>query len=396
MPPRARRLVLLGSTGSIGTQTLDVVDRLRREGWGFEIVALGAGSNIDLLRRQIAEYSPVAVSVGSPEGAAALAREHPRLVVHSGIDGLCALASLDGVDIVVNALVGAVGLAPTLAALECGRTVALANKESLVIGGELVLNAVARKGGRLLPIDSEHNALFQCLEAGERQEVARLILTASGGPFLHTDPKELESVTPEGALEHPNWSMGSRITLDSATMVNKAFEVIEAHHLFDMPYNQIDVVIHPESIVHSLVEYHDGSILAELAAPEMRVPIQYALTYPDRVATRLPKLRWDEAMRLSFQPLDPERFPAFATVLAAAQCGGAALAAINAADEVLVSRFLRGEIPFPAIARGLAEILQQWSTETAGAEEAASLPRLLAADHWAREEAARLALGPTR
>ena len=226
--------------------------------------------------------------------------------------------------------------------------------------------------------------------------MARLILTASGGPFLHTDPKELESVTPEGALEHPNWSMGSRITLDSATMVNKAFEVIEAHHLFDMPYNQIDVVIHPESIVHSLVEYHDGSILAELAAPEMRVPIQYALTYPDRVATRLPKLRWDEAMRLSFQPLDPERFPAFATVLAAAQCAGAALAAINAADEVLVSRFLCGEITFPAIAQGLAEILRQWSTEAAGAEEAASLPRLLAADHWAREEAARLALGPTR
>jgi len=357
---------------------------------------LGAGSNIDLLRRQIAKYKPVAVSVTSTGNAAALAREHPQLIVHSGIEGLYALASLDAADVVVNALVGAAGLAPTLAALERGRTVALANKESLVIGGEVVCNAVRRRGGRLLPIDSEHNALFQCLEAGERKTVARLILTASGGPFLRSDPKDLESVTPEAALEHPNWAMGSRITLDSATMVNKAFEVIEAHYLFNMPYDQIDVVIHPESIVHSLVEYHDGSILAELAAPDMRLPIQYALTYPDRVAAGLPRLQWNEAMQLSFQTLDAERFPAFATVLAAAQCGGAALAAINAADEVLVSRFLRSEISFPAIARGLAEILRQWSADAMNAEEAASLPRLLAADHWAREEAARLVLRPTR
>jgi len=387
---KTRRLVLLGSTGSIGTQTLDVVNRLRKAGQPIIVDALAAGTNLELLCRQIDTYRPRIVCIACATDAATLRGRYPDLEVVCGNEGLVHLAGLEDCDVLVNALVGAVGLAPTLAALSCGRLVALANKESLVIGGELVRHAIAEHGGALLPIDSEHNALLQCLEAGTRDEVDRLILTASGGPFLRTPPEQLDEVAPSEALNHPNWAMGSRISIDSATMVNKAFEVIEAHYLFDLPYERIDVVVHPESTIHSLVAYRDGSVLAELAAPDMRIPIQYALTYPARAATGLPRLDLSAAMSLNLEPLEPQRFPAFAIVLEAAAEGGTAPAAINAADEVLVARFLKGEVPFLGIAAGLRRVLDQWASEQKPADVALSLERLLDVDAWAREVAGEL------
>ena len=301
------------------------------------------------------------------------------------------LAMLAEVDLVVNALVGSIGLPPTLAALSLGRTVALANKESLVIGGELVNALLQKHRGTLLPIDSEHNALFQCLRGGKLSEVKRVLITASGGPFLRTPLAKLPRVRPEEALSHPNWAMGSRITIDSATMVNKGFEIIEAHYLFSLPYERIEAIIHPGSMIHSLVEYQDGSILAELAASDMRIPIQYVLTYPERIETGLPRLDLSAIATMRFEPLDPDRYPAFVTVLAAAREGGTALAAINAADEILVERFLAGEIPFTGIASGLREILVRWRPVEAQYEEGTvTLRSLLAVDQWARAEAADL------
>lgn len=382
------RVVILGSTGSIGVQTLDVIDRLRQSGRRIELVALAAGSNVELLGSQIDKYRPQIASISSVNDASRLRSRFPEVDISYGADSLADIARLEDVDIVVNALVGAVGLAPTLAALELGRTVALANKESLVIGGELVGRAITDYGGRLLPIDSEHNALFQCLEAGRLDQVERLILTASGGPFRQTPISQLEAVTPEQALRHPNWTMGRRITIDSATMVNKAFEVIEAHYLFEIDYQRIDVVIHPESIIHSLVEYRDGSVLAELACHDMRIPIQYALTYPDRIATGLPRLDLSVVVGMTLHPLDEEQFPAFSTVLAAAAAGGSAAAAINAADEVLITRFLDRTIAFPDIAAGLQQILDQWRLTIGPREDAVDLKTLESVGNWARRQAA--------
>jgi 1-deoxy-D-xylulose-5-phosphate reductoisomerase len=388
MTHRDRRVVVFGSTGSIGTQTLDVVERLNRQGFRLAVVGLSVGKNVRLVAEQVERFSPEAVCVRNEEGARFLRERFPGLRVLVGETGLADLARLDEAEFLVNGLVGAVGLVPTLAGLALGRTIALANKESLVVGGELVSEALRTGGGSLLPVDSEHNALFQCLEAGERSEVRRLVLTGSGGPFLRTPPEALERVGPEEALRHPNWSMGSRISVDSATMVNKGFEVIEAHYLFSLPYDQIDVVLHPGSVVHSLVEFCDGAILAELAPSDMRVAIQYALTYPERVDTGLPRLDLVAASPLVFEPLDRGQYPAFAAVLAAARRGGTAPAAINAADEVLVERFLRREIPFTAIARGLEAILARWDDREPS--EPVTLPRLLATDAWARRAAAEL------
>ena len=386
----ARRIVLLGSTGSIGTQTLDVLDRLREAGIASEVVALAAGMNVDRLSEQIRTYRPQIVSIGSDEAAMRLRKRHRDVEVVSGTAGLARLAALKDADVVINALVGAAGLAPTLEALDRGKLVALANKESLVIGGELARRSLREHGGSLLPIDSEHNALLQCLQAGTRNEVKRLILTASGGPFRNTPQDHLDKVTPSEALRHPNWSMGKRITIDSATMVNKGLEVIEAHYLFGLPYEQIDVVVHPESIIHSLVEYHDGSILAELASPDMRIPIQYALTYPERLETDLPRLDLARAATLHLDPLEQGRFAAFDTVLAAARKGGTAPAAVNAADEVLVDRFLNGEIGFRGIPLGLRQVLDAWEHVQQPAETDLDLERLLDVDTWARATARNL------
>ncbi len=390
MSKRPLRLVVLGSTGSIGRQTLDVVDRLIRIGRPIDVVGLAAGQNVELLEQQIEVYRPSAVSVGSAEAATDLERRRPNLLVSHGNEGLAAVAGCEGVDLVVNALVGAVGLAPTLSALALGRAVALANKESLVVGGELVRSAIERSDGLLFPLDSEHSGLLQCLEAGRREDVARVTLTASGGPFLRLPVDRLDRVRPRDALDHPNWSMGARITIDSATMVNKAFEVIEAHFLFDLPYEQIGVVVHPESIVHAMVEYVDGSTIAQLAAHDMRIPIQYALTHPDRAGADLPRLTFDEVRDLRFEPLELDRFPAFSTVLTAGRVGGTAPAAVNAADEILVSRFLSEEIPFTRISDGLRVVLDRWRREAP--RDAATLEDLLEVDRWARNVAASLPL----
>jgi len=390
-----KRIALLGSTGSIGTQTLDVIDRLEQTGWAFDVIALAAGSNIELLIEQVGRYRPRIVSIAAKEEVEPLRRRLPKeLEIVHGPEGLLQLAESEDVDVLVNAIYGASGLAPTLAALSLGKTVALANKESIVIGGNLIATLLADHGGTLLSIDSEHHAIHQCLHGHDPSDVFRLILTASGGPFLHTDLETLATVTPEEALQHPTWSMGRRITLDSATMVNKAFEVIVAHHLYGVEYDRIDVVIQPDSYVHSLVEFCEGSIKAELGPRDMRIPIQNLLIDPHRVETGLPRLRLDQPLDIHFLPFEESQFPAYSTVIAAAQEGGTALAALNAADEVLVYRFLDGEIRFTGIAAGLEAVLNCWRAEKKGAPDDRSpiLSRLLEIDQWARGVARGLEL----
>jgi len=394
MSQQKKRIALLGSTGSIGTQTLDVIDRLAKTGWEFEVVGLAAGSNTDLLIEQSERYRPRIVSIAAEDEVDRLRRRLPEgLEILHGAGGLLQLAERADVDVLVNAVYGAAGLPPTLAALSLGKTVALANKESVVIGGDLIRRLLAEHGGTLLSIDSEHHALHQCLHGHDPSDVRRLILTASGGPFLHTDPEDLAAVTPEDALQHPTWAMGRRITVDSATMVNKAFEVVVAHHLYDVEYDRIDVVIHPDSYVHSLVEFREGSIKAELGPRDMRIPIQNLLIDPHRVETGLPRLRLDEPLQLSFMPFEEARFPAYSAIIAAAREGGSALAALNAADEVLVYRFLDGEIRFTDIAAGLEAVLDRWRAEKKGERDdhCLDLPRLLDVDRWAREAAHELA-----
>lgn len=386
------RVVVLGATGSIGVQTLDVIERLIAAGHRLKIVGLSAGHNTERLASEVERFAPRAICIAESQDAAALRVRFPNVEVFSGSEGLDALAGLDEADIVVNALVGAAGLAPSLAALSKDRTLALANKESLVVGGKLVTDLLEAGKGTLVPIDSEHSALFQCLRAGSTSEVRRLVITASGGPFLRRSIQSLSEVRAEEALAHPNWTMGRRITIDSATMVNKGFEVIEAHYLFGVPYERIEALIHPDSVIHSLVEYHDGSVLAQLAAPDMRLAIQYALTHPDRIDTALPRLDLTAQAPLNFEALEPDRYPAFGTVLDAAHAGGTAPAAVNAADEVLVGRFLAGEIPFTGIAAGLEAILTRWRAEKAVASTAMTLDTLLSIDAWARSQAAALSL----
>lgn len=390
---QARRMAVLGSTGSIGTQTLDVVDRLSAAGWVFEVVALAAGSNTELLLDQVRQFRPRFVSLADDGEARTLSGRLPLgVTVLHGPNALTEMASLPDVDVVMNAVYGAAGLEPTLAALGLGKTVALANKESLVIGGALIGSALKQHGGTLLSVDSEHHALHQCLHGHGPGDVARLILTASGGPLLGASREELERVSPEEALNHPSWSMGRKITVDSATLVNKAFEVIVAHYLYGVPYDRICVVIQPNSYLHSMVEFHDGSIKAELGPRDMRIPIQNLLIHPHRVNTGLPKLTFDDPLEIRLLPFDATRFPAYRTVLDAAHEGGSALAAMNAADEVLIHRFLDGEIPFLGISRGLRVVLQRWRDDQrdADASQAMSMERVLAVDAWARAAARTL------
>jgi len=397
MTHRNKRIALLGSTGSIGTQTLDVIDRLAATQWGFDVAGLAAGSNVDLLIKQIDRYRPRLVSIASKNEVDELRDRVPEdLEIVHGEEGLLRLAVCEYVDVLVNAISGAAGLPPTVAALSHGKTVALANKESIVIAGDLIRTLLVEHGGALLSIDSEHHALHQCLHGHDSSDVQRLILTASGGPFLHSDSKELTSVTPAQALRHPTWSMGRRITVDSATMVNKAFEVVVAHHLYGIEYDRIDVIIQPDSYVHSLVEFKEGSIKAELGPRDMRIPIQNLLIDPHRVDTGLPRLPLDEPLQIRFLPFEESRFPAYSAVIAAARDGGSAPAALNAADEVLVYRFLDGEIRFTEIAEGLRVILDRWRAEKKGEPEEASpgLPRLLDVDRWARETASGLVFEP--
>lgn len=358
---RVTLLTLLGSTGSIGTSTLDVV-RLWPDHFG--IFALVAGRNVELLARQIAEFKPQVAVVADETALAGLrsilkSQNIPLPELAAGPQARIAAATAPEAGFVMSAIVGVDGLEATYEAVRLKKRVGLANKEVLVAGGELVMRARAASGAEIIPVDSEHNGAHQCLRAGLRKEVSKLILTASGGPFRRTPREQLAAVTPEQALNHPTWKMGKRITIDSATLMNKGFEVIEACWLFDFPPKDVEVVVHPESKVHALVEYLDGSVIAQVCATDMRMPIQYAMTYPERAAAPVPRLDWSQAAHWNFEPPDYQKFPLLGMSFAAASAGGSATATLNAADEIAVEAFLAGKIPFPGIAATVAECLEQ-------------------------------------
>ncbi len=383
-----KRLAILGSTGSIGTSTLDLV-RLYPD--RFRVIALAAGRNLATLRRQIVEHRPVLVSVASRADAEALAKEFPEIEVSSGAEGLRRAACHDDVEVVVSALVGAVGLTPTVAAIRAGKDIALANKETLVIAGELVMAEVQKAGIRLLPVDSEHCALHQILDARPAATVARLVLTASGGPFRTWTGSRIKRATVADALAHPTWRMGPKISVDSATMMNKGLEVIEAHHLFAMPEDRIDVVIHPQSLVHALVEFTDGTLLAQLGVNDMRSPILAALGWPEKIAPPAGTLDLAAVGRLDFSPPDHDRFPALGLARAALRSGGELPAVLNAANEVAVEAFLAGSCPFHRIAATIDAVMEKWRSSS---HPLSSLEQVFEIDAEARRMATA-ALGNT-
>ena len=351
-----KRLSVLGSTGSIGTQTLDVCRNL-----GFEVVALAAGSNVELLEKQAREFKPKLVAVFDETAAKGLSIKlsDTDITVISGMDGVLEAAGTD-CDIVLNAVTGIAGLRPTIAAIEAGNDVALANKETLVAGGKRVMDYAKEHGVKILPVDSEHSAIFQCLQAkGDYARIQKLILTASGGPFFGKNLSELENMKPKDALAHPTWNMGRKVTIDSATMANKGLEIIEAAHLFGVPQNNIDVVIHRESIVHSLVEFTDNSVLAQLGVPDMRTPIQYALTVPERCESIVEHLDLAKIGTLHFYEQDNVAFPATDIARRALSIGKTATAAFNAADEIAVAAFLEGKIGFTDIPKILEKTVEK-------------------------------------
>jgi 1-deoxy-D-xylulose-5-phosphate reductoisomerase len=379
-----RRVVILGSTGSIGTQALDVV---RRNADRFEVVGLAAAQSHELLVGQIREFLPPVVAVSDERAADDLrvALSGLRGVeVWAGVDAPERLARDSDADMVLNAMVGAVGLGPTLAALQSGKMLALANKESLIVGGELVMDLVKGEPDRLVPVDSEHSALAQCLRGERREDLRRMIITASGGPFRGWTREELARASVKEALAHPTWNMGPKITVDSATLMNKGFEVIEAHFLFGLEYPQIDVVVHPESVIHSVAEFRDGSMMAQLSRPDMRLPIQLALGYPDRLSTGIGRLDLT-ATPLSFEPVDRDAFPGLDLAYRAGQLGATFPAVMNAANEVAVMAFLEGRIALTEITELAARIVEEH--QPASVVSAVSLER---ADGWARNRAAEL------
>ena len=355
-----KQLSILGSTGSIGRQCLSVVESLPGR---FGVIALAAGANLEELVGQIERHQPELVSVADRRRADELSQLlsekgiQQKPDIHHGREGMLAVGTHTKAEIVVSAAVGVVGLEATYEAVKLGKTVALSNKEVLVAAGELVMAAANKAGRELLPVDSEHNALHQCLRGGAYGEVRRLVLTASGGPFRKTPLAEFENVTPEQALAHPNWRMGNRITIDSATMMNKGFEVIEAHWLFGLSADQIEVVIHPQSTIHSMVEFVDGSVLAQLGPTDMRLPLQYALTYPERVASKQMALDWTKLKRLDFEKASTRRFPCLRLAREAMRKGGPYPCALNAADEVAVSAFLERRLPFLGIPEVIERVL---------------------------------------
>lgn len=380
-----RTIAILGSTGSVGVTTLDVVARFPER---FRVAALAAGRNLKLLAQQIACFKPEVVAVADEPAARELRAmlNAQRPLVLSGLEGAVAVATHPATELVVSALVGALGLRPTLRAIESGKDIAFANKEVLVMAGEIVTRAAGAAGVRLLPVDSEHNALFQCLEGRARESVKRIILTASGGPFRTWTRERMEKVTVAQALNHPIWNMGNKITIDSATLMNKGLEVIEAHWLFGMPAERIDVVVHPQGVIHSLVEMVDGSLLAELAIADMAIPAAFALAYPERLPlNHLRPLSLMEAGPLSFEPPDLDRFPCLRLAYQALASGGTAPACLNGANEELVAGFLAGRLRFPQIWRHLATLLERYSPQPAR-----TLEDVLQADSWARAAAREL------
>lgn len=381
-----KHISLLGSTGSIGKQTLEVVaanpDKLK-------VRALAAHRSDELLEQQIRQFEPDIAVLSDKDAAARLAaRYHGRTKILAGDEGLLAAATYEGADTVLASMVGYAGLRPTLAAIECGKNIALANKETLVAAGSLVMAAVCKHGVSLTPVDSEHSAIFQSLRGGAEKEVKRLIVTASGGPFRGKKRSELENVTLAQCLKHPNWSMGPKVTLDSSTLANKGLEVMEAHWLFDMPYDKIDVVVHPQSIVHSLVEFCDGSVIAQLGEPDMRLPIQYALSWPDRFDYSFEQLDLVKAASLTFEAPDLEAFPSLKIAVDCGKAGGTLPCAFNAANEEAVNAFLHDKIKYLDIPYITAAVTQAHDNVAAP-----QIEDIEQADAWARAEAQRVIKG---
>ena len=379
-----KRLTLIGSTGSIGQNTLRVVEHLSHR---FQIFALAANSAVRQLAEQAAEFHPAVVAIGDAgrvdefqQRCRELKVSAPEIV--TGEPGLRKITSAADVDIVVSAAVGAAGIQPTYTAVASGKTVALANKEAMVIAGELLRKTAASTGARIIPVDSEHSALDQCLRSGQRTEVRRLILTASGGPFRDTPHDRFSSITPEEALKHPTWKMGKRITVDSATLMNKGLEVIEARWLFDIPAEKIDIMVHPQSVMHSMVEFVDGSVVGQLGTADMRQPIQYALTYPERLSSPVPPLDWNLVSRLDFMQPDRRKFPCISLAYRAIEAGGTAPAVLNAADEIAVEAFLNRKISFSDIPKLIAGTLEAHKPNKAD-----RLETIIEADTWARKYA---------
>ena len=380
-----KKITVLGSTGSIGSNSLEVIEANPEK---YKVVALGAGRNIDLLSKQIERFEPVAVATLDEDLSRTLRgriKKKSAMEILSGREGFVRLATLKEADTVISAMTGAAGLIPTYAAIEAGKELALANKETMVMAGPLMMGRARKEGVSILPIDSEHSAILQSLQGHRREDVRRVILTASGGPFRERSIEEMERVTPEQALSHPTWNMGRKISIDSATLMNKGLEVIEARWLFDLPTDQINVLIHPQSVIHSMVEYKDGSIIAQLGIPDMKTPISYALSYPHHMETRLPYLKLEEIGTLSFEKPDMKRFPCLRLALQAAEMGGSMPAVMNGANEVAVDSFLKGEIGFlkiPVLIEKTMEAHETFSIE--------SIEGVMEIDHWARKTAYEL------
>jgi 1-deoxy-D-xylulose-5-phosphate reductoisomerase len=379
-----RSIALLGSTGSIGVSTLDLVRRFPDR---FRIFGMVAGENLKLLAAQIKEFAPQCVAIKNESDVPRLRKllGKKSIEIGWGVKGATDVSTANEVDVVLAAIVGAAGLVPTLEATRAGKEVALANKEALVMAGEILVNEAKKSKSRLFPVDSEHSAIFQCLEGNQRDEVDKLILTASGGPFLKTPLSRLGSVTISQALKHPNWKMGRKITIDSATMMNKGLEVVEAHWEFNMDPSRIDVVIHPQSVVHSMVRYQDGTIIAQMGIPDMRIPIAYALAYPHRLDGGWKPLELTDCGELNFLPVEKKRYPALALAYDALKQGGTMPAVLNAANEIAVDAFLAGKIGFREIHRTIERTMCGHSLQPAR-----NVEDVLEVDRWARERAASL------
>lgn len=379
-----KKLSILGSTGSIGVNTLEIIAKYPDR---FQVVALAGGDNLPKMEEQILQFHPNLVSVRQSEAARVLQERlgGNSVRVLSGTDGLIAAASHAEAQMVVSALSGSIGLLPTLAAIRAGKTLAIANKESLVMAGEILLEEARAKGIQILPIDSEHSAIFQATAGHRKEDIKKIILTASGGPFLFTPPEQLKEVTPEQALKHPQWRMGKKVTIDSASLMNKGLEVVEAHWLFGVSPSQIEVYIHPQSIVHSMVEYKDGAVVAQMAVPDMRGPIAYALSYPERLELDLPSLDLSAMETLSFCPVEQERFPALGLAYQALAQGETMPTVLNAANEIAVDAFLQRRLGFLEIPRVIQKTMERHHPA-----DPKSLENILQADAWAREEAQKL------
>jgi len=379
-----KNLAILGSTGSIGVNALEIVAQYPDK---FRVVALAGGGNEEKMAEQVLHFHPKLVSMMEPESVTRLRLRLPQKTtpVLSGLDGLVAVASHPEAEMVVSALAGSVGLLPTLAAVRAQKSLAIANKESLVMAGEILVREARERGVGILPIDSEHSAIFQALAGHRKEDIRRIILTASGGPFLHFPAEELAAVTPQQALNHPQWRMGKKVTVDSASLMNKGLEVIEAHWLFDIPASKIEVHIHPQSIVHSMVEYIDGSVVAQMAMPDMRGPIAYALSYPERLDLKLRPLNFFKMEKLTFSPPDKERFPALGLAYRALEQGGTMPAVLNAADEVAVEAFLQGRLGFSKIARLIGETMDRHHLTAQP-----SMEDILRAHAWAKQAAQQI------